>query len=159
MLAGIGPAEHLEAHGIDVVADLPVGNNLSDHFGRVPVSMTIREPERFGVREAAIANAAADFEQRRGGPLTTMHIDAGGFCRLRPEDGRPTAQLFFTPGYTGRYAGVEGAFTVHLGGYLCRPASQGSVRLASAGPLDRPLITRTTSPNPRLSSAWSSWSR
>jgi choline dehydrogenase len=140
MLAGIGPAEHLEAHGIDVVADLPVGNNLSDHLGRAPVSMTIGEPERFGVTEAALANAVADFEQRRSGPLATMHIDAGGFCRLRPEDAWPTAQLFFTPGYTGRYAGVEGAFTVHLGGYLCRPASQGTVRLASADPLDRPLI-------------------
>jgi choline dehydrogenase len=28
MLSGIGPAGHLAGHGIDVVADLPVGDNL-----------------------------------------------------------------------------------------------------------------------------------
>ena len=34
LLSGVGPAEHLGAHGIDVVHDLPgVGENLTDHFG------------------------------------------------------------------------------------------------------------------------------
>ena len=34
MLSGVGPADHLKAHGIDVVQDLPgVGENLNDHFG------------------------------------------------------------------------------------------------------------------------------
>ncbi|WP_369640206.1 GMC family oxidoreductase, partial [Nocardia sp. JMUB6875] len=32
MLSGIGPADHLRAFGIDVVADLPVGDNLHDHL-------------------------------------------------------------------------------------------------------------------------------
>ncbi len=44
--------------------------------------MTIREPERFGVTDAGFVTAAAAFEQSRSGPLATMHIDAGGFCRL-----------------------------------------------------------------------------
>ena len=33
MLSGIGPAAHLESHGIDIVADRPgVGQNLQDHL-------------------------------------------------------------------------------------------------------------------------------
>ena len=32
MLSGIGHAQHLRDHGIDVVADLPVGDNLHDHL-------------------------------------------------------------------------------------------------------------------------------
>ncbi|MER6800052.1 GMC family oxidoreductase, partial [Amycolatopsis mediterranei] len=32
MLSGIGHAEHLKEHGIDVVADLPVGDNMHDHM-------------------------------------------------------------------------------------------------------------------------------
>jgi choline dehydrogenase-like flavoprotein len=32
MLSGLGPAAHLRRHGIDVVADLPVGDNLHDHM-------------------------------------------------------------------------------------------------------------------------------
>jgi choline dehydrogenase len=32
-LPGVGPAEHLQAHGIDVVLDVPgVGANLQDHL-------------------------------------------------------------------------------------------------------------------------------
>src|SRR5262249_25792065 len=32
MLSGIGPAAHLKEHGLPVVADLPVGQNLHDHL-------------------------------------------------------------------------------------------------------------------------------
>jgi choline dehydrogenase len=32
MLSGVGPADHLRAFGIDVAADLPVGDNLHDHL-------------------------------------------------------------------------------------------------------------------------------
>ena len=32
MLSGVGPAAHLAEHGIDVLADLPFGDNLHDHM-------------------------------------------------------------------------------------------------------------------------------
>ena len=33
MRSGIGPADHLAEHDIDVTADLPVGSTMSDHLG------------------------------------------------------------------------------------------------------------------------------
>jgi choline dehydrogenase len=40
MLSGIGPADHLRAFGIEVEADLPVGDNLHDHLF-VPMSFAM----------------------------------------------------------------------------------------------------------------------
>src|SRR5689334_16553449 len=40
MHSGVGPADHLRAFGIDVVADLPVGDNLHDHLF-VPMSFAM----------------------------------------------------------------------------------------------------------------------
>ncbi len=141
MLSGIGPADHLREHGIDVIADLPgVGRNLLDHFGRAPVSFTIEDPDKFGFAAGSLDTHAGQFDRDGTGPLTSMHVDAGAFCRLRAEDAYPSAQLFFMPGYTERHKSVDGRFTVHLGGYVCRPQSMGAVTLTSSNPLDRPLI-------------------
>lgn len=37
MLSGIGPKEHLESKGIDVISDLPVGQNYQDHVATVVI--------------------------------------------------------------------------------------------------------------------------
>ena len=43
MLSGIGPADHLKEHGIDIVADRPgVGQNLQDHLENLPSDCIIK---------------------------------------------------------------------------------------------------------------------
>ena len=41
MLSGIGPSEHLHSHGIRVIQDLPVGENLQDHIYPGGIHFTI----------------------------------------------------------------------------------------------------------------------
>ena len=44
MLSGVGPAAHLQSLGINVIADLPVGDNLQDHVAAAGLTFTIDQP-------------------------------------------------------------------------------------------------------------------
>ena len=43
MLSGVGPAKHLTHLGIPVLTDLPVGENLQDHYGSLGLVATVDE--------------------------------------------------------------------------------------------------------------------
>lgn len=144
MLSGIGPAGHLRAHGIDVVLDnAHVGQHMEDHYAQHGPSRQVKDPDTlFGALTEGFEEALAEFHDTRGGPLATMHLDSVAFHSVDPGAAYPQFQSFFRPGISEfeRYAGKIGRSTVHLGGYVCRPHSRGSVTLASANPLDAPLI-------------------
>ena len=115
MLSGIGPAEHLRSHGIDVALDLPgVGENLHDHF---------------------LAPIIFSAEREIGPPppdcwAAESHL----FWRSRPGLVAPDIQPihFSVPAYEPWMSGPANGFTL-LGGII-RPASRGSIRLTSADP-------------------------
>lgn len=71
MLSGIGPKDHLNSLGIDVIEDLPVGFNFQDHVSMsaltflVNESITIVEP-RLGSNPAEFLKYLRD----GNGPLT-----------------------------------------------------------------------------------------
>ena len=116
LLSGIGPADHLRSHGIDVVADLPgVGENLHDHL----LSPVIFSAER----EVGPPSP--------GLPACQTHL----FWRSRP--GLPVPDIqpihFMVPMYEPWMEGPENGFTL-MGG-MVRPLSRGSLRLTgpSAG--------------------------
>ena len=121
MLSGIGPAAHLAGHGIEVLVDLPgVGENLQDHVFS-PLVYSASRP---------LPPAVA------GLPQYPAHM----FFRSRAGLPGPDLQSLFghLPHYPDGYEGpVEGyTFTSMLN----RPASRGTVRLASADPAAAPLI-------------------
>ena len=47
MLSGIGPAEHLQYHGIPVKVDLPVGRSLQSHVGTGEIVFTMKAKESY----------------------------------------------------------------------------------------------------------------
>jgi choline dehydrogenase len=144
MLSGLGPADHLREHGISVTADLPgVGQDLQDHMGSLDVCAKVRDPDRvYGAGPADFAAGVEQFERDGSGPLATNGVEAGGFLRADADDAYPNLQIFFHPGTSEffRTNGVADRHHFYMGHYVCRPKSRGSVTLASADPLDRPLI-------------------
>lgn len=140
LLSGIGPADEIAAAGIEPLVDLSgVGRHLLDHIDRVPVVLTVEDPERWGLGLPSPEAALEQFETSRTGPLSTMQIDAGAFVRMRPSDADPSAQHYVSLTIGERHRHGIGPAVV-LSGYVCRSQSQGTVKLASASPFDRPLI-------------------
>ncbi len=143
MLSGLGPAEHLRAHAIPVVADLPgVGRNLQDHH-EVPVISTIREKGGYYGQDRGLAMLRNGLQYLlfRSGPVTTTGVEACAF--VDPDGGeRPTVQLYCVPTvYLDRdVRDVEASHGVTLTPCLLRPRARGSVTLRSADPLDRPVV-------------------
>jgi choline dehydrogenase len=144
MLSGVGPAEHLREHGIGVRLDLPaVGQNLEDHLGIGALSVPVKDPRSvYGALPGGFDEALVEFHRSGGGPLATLHVDAGAFYSVDPGTAWPQCQAVLLPGIA-EFNRVDGAPDVGrfmLGGWPCRSKSRGSVTLASANPLDAPLI-------------------
>lgn len=136
MLSGVGPAEHLSAHEIPVLADLPgVGANLHDHPMITPVW-----PITSGTTllEAQGEASMAAYQLARRGPLASV---AQALAMLPLNDGdAPDLQVYctllgFEPGLVPMGRPAVTALTV-----LLTPASRGTVRLRTADPADGPAV-------------------
>lgn len=143
MLSGIGPAEHLAAHGIDVVVDAPaVGANLQDHL------VAGLAPGAHGgtLYRASTAQQLGRYLSSRRGMLTSNVAEAYGFLRTDLADahhapGLPDIEIIFAPvPYVGEGLVPPPAEGITVGAILLRPQSRGTIRLASADPTQAPLI-------------------
>ncbi|OAQ51940.1 hypothetical protein HTG_14910 [Natrinema mahii] len=139
MLSGVGPADHLERHDIDVVADRPgVGRNLQDHL-QAGVNYECEKPISLADADSLV-NLATFFLLKRG-PLTSNVAEAGGFATVTDDADRPEIQFHFAPSYF-----VEHGFDnpdghgFSLGALRLRPDSRGRITLRSADPFDDPAI-------------------
>jgi choline dehydrogenase len=142
-LSGIGPHPHLERLGIPLVAELPVGEGLQDHFyartfWRCSKRLTLNDDMASLFGRARIG---AQYLIRRQGPLTIAAGYAAAFVRTRPELKRPDAQIYFINFSTAKRGGVLHAFS----GFTCSVSqlqveSRGSVTIRSANPAEPPAI-------------------
>lgn len=128
MLSGIGPAEHLRDHGIEVVVDRPaVGANLSDHLATAIVVHTDRTDTLAGAETTA--NLLRLLARRRG-PLTSNAAEAHAFLRTVEGRGRPDVELVFAiVPYIDHVLERPTSHGYTLGVVLLDPESRGTVRL------------------------------
>ncbi len=139
MLSGIGPQAMLAEHGIAVVRDAPaVGRHLQDHLS-VCVIATIRTGNSLLVAEKP-AQLAKFFLQRKG-MLTSNVGEAMAFVRSSDAVPAPDLQLIFAPvEFIEHGLAPPPGHGVTLGVVGLRPESEGEVTLASADPLDAPIM-------------------
>jgi choline dehydrogenase len=162
MLSGIGPADHLRTHGIEVKLDLPgVGESLYDH-PNMPIQFGLTDPDLSLSRYQRIDRAlwmGARYLFTRTGPGAGSFWSTVLYHALRDPE-MPEIEVFCTPMVVREDSGTErwtiqkllslGRSVIARGKVaapglqwdvnLLRPASRGTLRLASSDPRDPPLI-------------------
>jgi choline dehydrogenase-like flavoprotein len=119
MLSGIGPADHLREHGIEVLADLPgVGENFHNHVltGLICETIDPVEPGRQNLSEAAL------------------------FTTSTPGMIAPDLQIAFVHVPFDIIVGQQHPNAVSILPGVVRPNSRGTIRLAGPDPLAAPLV-------------------
>ncbi|XP_066137401.1 glucose dehydrogenase [FAD, quinone]-like [Euwallacea fornicatus] len=153
MLSGIGPAEELYKHDIEVIEDLPVGRNLQDHLF-FPGVFYRTDKKFYDMSILEIVKAWTENER----PFTpNLGQTAISFFNFEgPEDSRPEIEMFFfgPPLVTSDLAYIFGFDDAHINAFralngltdfcvnieLLHPYSRGTVTLQSKDPRDYPLI-------------------
>lgn len=143
MLSGIGPAEHLSEHGIEVIADRPgVGSNLQDHL-EVCVQQACTQPITLFRYWNLLGKARVGLQWllTKTGPGASNQFESGAFVRSHAGIEYPDIQFHFLPiavRYDGKAAAEGHGYQTHVG--PMRSASRGTVRLRSSYPHDHPRI-------------------
>ena len=145
MLSGVGPADHLRSHGIDVIADLPgVGDNLQDHH-EVPMVAFSRGRHGYYRQDVGLNRIRNGLQYLMfgSGPVTSNGVEAGAFVNPDQPDGQPLLQLFCLPSVflDKDVTDVRPAHGFTINSCLLQPRSRGSVRLRSADPKAPARIT------------------
>lgn len=143
MLSGIGPAEHLQAHGITPLADRPgVGSNLQDHL-EIYMQYTATQPVTLYKHWNLWGKGSigAQWMATGQGLGASNQFESCGFIRSAPGVDYPDIQYHFIPiavRYDGKAAAEGHGFQAHVG--PMRSKSRGTVRLKSADAAESPEI-------------------
>jgi len=143
-LSGVGPAELLRSHGVEVVADMPgVGEDLQDHL---QVRMQYRCTEPITMNDVINSfrqriHAGLRYALLRKGLLAIGAGYAGGFFRTSEQTATPDVQVHFII-FSGE---TSGAALHPFPGFIAsicqlRPESRGFVHIKSADPAQAPAI-------------------
>ncbi|MEO8605973.1 MAG: GMC family oxidoreductase N-terminal domain-containing protein [bacterium] len=137
MLSGIGPAEHLRAHGIDVISDLPgVGQHYEDHLMAV---VKFRATQPLSLFSAQSPRNVLRYLLFKRGQLTSNGPEALAFITSSPDLAVPDIEIAFAPVlYDILNPPTEHGYS--LAAVLLQPQSHGAVTLRSADPLAAPHI-------------------
>ncbi|WP_299849678.1 choline dehydrogenase [uncultured Roseovarius sp.] len=143
MVSGIGEADQLSEHGIEVKKDLKgVGKNMQDHL-QARLVYKCNEPTLNDEVSSLFGQAKIGLKYLmfRSGPMTMAASLATGFLKTNEDQETPDIQFHVQPlsaENPGKGADKFSAFTMSV--CQLRPESRGEIRLASADPRTYPKI-------------------
>jgi len=163
MLSGIGPADHLTEMGIPVHCDLPVGQNLQDHYGTGALTFTVDQPVSAVQTRFENIPTVLKYAVFGTGPLTILGgVEALAWIPTKFSNSThdfPDIEFHFVGGSPASDGGRQIRKAHGLGDtlwqmyrplafqdtwslltMLLRPKSRGSVRLRSSSPYDKPVL-------------------
>lgn len=172
MLSGIGPKWHLDQLGIPTIADLPVGENLQDHYGTGALAFTVEKPVTLVQSRYENIPSVLKYAMFGSGPLTVLGgVEGLAWIPTKYENRSkdwPDIEYHFVSGSLGSDGGRQ-VRKVHGVGdemwqmfrplafrdswsiipMLMRPKSRGNLRLRSANPYDKPIFNAGYFTDPR----------
>ncbi|XP_077512720.1 alcohol dehydrogenase [acceptor]-like [Amblyomma americanum] len=158
MLSGIGPRKHLESLGINVLADLPVGEKLFDHVTVNGIAATSKEDIELNYYDPS---TIPDYALKRTGPLTHAYgVEGVAFLSTPGSDPthpniqflyvtlNPTSveaeyiagQIGISQMFDGYYKPKRGQHVLMIVPVLLRPNSSGYIWLKSTDANEYPII-------------------
>lgn len=162
MLSGIGPKDHLEELGIEVIKDLKVGYSLLEHVGFLGLTFIANETVGLSQSKLMKPNVVFDYVFRNKGLMTLPGgAEALAFIRTKyAQDARPDVELLFASGsvqsdggislrkgwgitnelYNAVYKPIEKMQTWSIWPIMQSPRSVGRIKLRSKNPMDAPII-------------------
>ncbi|CAH0548924.1 unnamed protein product [Brassicogethes aeneus] len=127
MLSGVGPKDHLEDFGVDVIVDSPgVGMNLQDHVAmggqvylfEMPDGYEGDENYCFNLPKVFAPDTVDKFTQKKDGPMYWLPVcEVMGFVSTKyanQSDDWPDIQYFMAPYSDGSDGGLFGRRAVNL---------------------------------------------
>ncbi len=143
MVSGLGAADELKEHGIEVVHEIKgVGKNLQDHLQARPVyktSLPTINTEVSNLFKQALIGMEYAFT--RGGPMAMAASLGTGFLKTREDLSVPDIQFHIQPWSADRVDAGPHKFSAFTASVLqLRPESAGHLELASANMRDYPKI-------------------
>jgi choline dehydrogenase len=159
MLSGVGPADALGEHGIEMRVDSPgVGHNLQEHLYATMVYSVNIPTLNMELKPAGFVRHGLDFALRGRGAVTVAAAHSVAFGRLSADARRPDYEIIFAPfGLSGRTPGTDAGEGIEyrhdvneltpMKTATCmalpsvsHPRARGRVTLHSARPQDKPRI-------------------
>ena len=143
-LSGIGPAALLKSHGIKVVVDAPVGENLQDHL-QIRAVFKVKGTRTLNTLANSLfgkAKISTEYLFKRSGPMSMSPSQLGAFTRSDPS--RPHANLEYHVQPLSLEAFGEDLHdfpAVTISVCNLNPSSRGHVRIGSANFRDAPKIS------------------